>query len=273
MDLPTRLFKAKAGLTLLVLCTFLSPTPHCLAENTQAPTATIVLILDDMGNNLELGRRAIALPGAISYAFLPHSPYSNSLANTAYQQKKEVLLHIPMSNVHSRPTGPGTLTPIMDRQQLLDTMDANLASVPHVRGVNNHMGSLLTQLHQPMDWLMRALKQQQLYFIDSRTSPLTVAESTAEKHNVPTLRRDVFLDNARDTESITKQFNRLLARAKQQGYAVAIAHPYPETLSFLEQILPTLEAQGITLKQPSQLLIHPENKQLTVTASQLKKSS
>jgi polysaccharide deacetylase 2 family uncharacterized protein YibQ len=210
-----------------------------------------------MGNNLELGRRAIALPGAISYAFLPHRPYSQSLANTAHQQQKEILLHIPMSNISSRPTGLGALTPIMNKQQFLHTIDANLASIPHVRGVNNHMGSLLTQLKQPMDWLMEELKHQQLYFVDSRTSPLTVAETTAKKHDIPTLRRDIFLDNVRDTESISREFNRLIDRAKQQGYAVAIGHPYPETLSFLEQVLPTLAAQGIVLKQPSQLLTQP----------------
>lgn len=217
-------------------------------------TATIVLIMDDMGNNLELGRRAIALPGAINYAFLPHSNYGFKLANEAYRQDKEILLHAPMSNVTAQATGPGTLTPAMNQQQFLHTLKQDLQSIPHVSGVNNHMGSLLTQLQQPMEWLMASLKQQNLYFIDSRTSPLTVAEKQAHKQQLPVLRRDIFLDNQLQTQALALQFSRLIKRAKRNGNAVAIAHPHPETIEFLEQALPTLEGQGIQMILASERL-------------------
>ncbi|ARN73605.1 divergent polysaccharide deacetylase family protein [Oceanicoccus sagamiensis] len=235
----------------IVLFFWLSLAASCFAES---PTPRIVLIIDDMGNNLELGQRAIALPGAVSYAFLPHSSHSKSLANEANRQQKEILLHAPMSNLHDYPTGPGTLTPKMNQQQFLATLADNLASIPHAKGVNNHMGSLLTQLRQPMSWLMQALKQQNLYFVDSRTSPLTVAERTAREQQLPTLKRDVFLDNQRTPAAIAKQFDQLIRLSKQQGQAVAIGHPYPETLAFLEQQLPLLAEQGVMLVNASGLV-------------------
>lgn len=213
----------------------------------QLQQSTLVIILDDMGNNLELGRRAIALPGAVNYAILPHRPFSATLATAAHQHHKEVLLHAPMTNLGSQATGRGTLTPKMNQTEFLQTLRSNLASVPYAQGVNNHTGSLLTQLHQPMTWLMQELKQRKLYFIDSRTSPRTVAESTGCTEQLPTLRRHIFLDNKRDVAAIEQQFEQLLQLAKQQGNAVAIGHPYPETLTFLEQTLPLLSARGFAL--------------------------
>ncbi len=239
--------------TLILLCC-LSLATICLAA---PPAPRIVLIIDDMGNSLELGQRAIALPGVVNYAFLPHSTYTKTLANEANRQQKEVLLHAPMSNLHDYPTGPGTLTPKMSQQQFLVTLTDNIASIPHVKGVNNHMGSLLTQLKQPMSWLMQALKQQNLYFVDSRTSPLTVAERTAKDWQLPNLRRDIFLDNQRTPEAIARQFEQLLQQSRRHGQAVAIGHPYPETLDFLEQALPQLAEKGFVLSSASGLLTTP----------------
>lgn len=225
-------------------------------DTIQSPTSTptIVLILDDMGNSLSLGELALALPGAVNYAFLPHSPNSAELANKAHSLGKEVLLHAPMSNLSSRPLGPGALTPIMNKHEFLDTLRKNLLSIPHVSGLNNHMGSLLTQLREPMTWLVTELKQQNLYFIDSRTSPLTVAEQTAKNYYLPTLKRDIFLDNIRDEQAISEQFEKLLQLAKTQGFAVAIGHPHPETIAFLNSALPTLADRGFQLSLASNAL-------------------
>jgi uncharacterized protein len=218
------------------------------------PLANIVLILDDLGNSVALGQRAIQLPGDINYSFLPQSPNGARLAKFAHLHGKEIMLHIPMSNIHGKRMGPGALTPAMEKEQFIATLRENLHSIPHVRGVNNHMGSLLTQLHQPMTWFMQELKQQKLYFIDSRTSPLTVAESTAKTYKLPHMRRHVFLDNLRTQPAISKQFERLVSMAKLQGTAVAIAHPHPETLSFLEHALPALSQRGVRLVFASEML-------------------
>ncbi|MGK0499015.1 MAG: polysaccharide deacetylase 2 family uncharacterized protein YibQ [Oceanicoccus sp.] len=238
------------GCLLLPLCGFADNSATVVAP----PTTNIVIIIDDMGNSLALGQRAIALPGPLNFAFLPHSPHTVELANAAAAKQQEVMLHIPMTNLQNYATGPGTLTPAMSKQQFQKTLADNISAVPHVRGVNNHMGSLLTQLRQPMSWLMASLKQQQLYFIDSRTSPLTVAEQTANKQRLPTLRRDIFLDNDRSETAIGEQFNKLLALARKQGQALAIGHPYPETLAFLETALPNLAEQGFRLVLASQAL-------------------
>jgi polysaccharide deacetylase 2 family uncharacterized protein YibQ len=142
----------------------------------------------------------------------------------------------------------------MDQETFLATLRDNLQAVPHVIGVNNHMGSQLTQNPEAMDWLMTELKQQGLFFIDSRTSADSLAMATAISQQLPTDERDVFLDHERTQAFISKQFDYLLKLAKRDGHALAIGHPYPETLDLLEQRLPQLQAQGIELVSISELL-------------------
>ncbi|MDC3332984.1 divergent polysaccharide deacetylase family protein [bacterium] len=226
------------------------------ASNNHQPI-TIAIIIDDMGNNFELGQQALELPGAISYSFLPNTPHAKQLAEQAERRNKTVLIHLPMSNLNSQALGPEALTPRLNKQQFLQTLQRNLDAIPNASGVNNHMGSLLTQLHAPMDWLTSALKQQQKYVIDSRTSPLTVLQSTAEKKNIPTLKRDVFLDNTRSFSAIDAAFKQLIKKAKQQRIAVAIGHPYPETLNYLALMIPQLEQQGIRLISTNDAIRHP----------------
>src|SRR5690606_23829095 len=109
----------------------------------------------------------------------------------------------------------------------------NLAAVPHVRGVNNHMGSLITRHPGHMTWLMQDLARDGLFFVDSYTHPQSVALEMAREGGVPAARRDVFLDHVAEPEAIAHQFRRLLARARSDGHAIGIGHPYPATLAFL----------------------------------------
>ena len=166
----------------------------------------IVLILDDMGNSRELGELALQLPSPLHFAFLPHSPNTVDQARRAHLRGNEILVHAPMDTLRPRPLGPGALYRNMNEAQLRYTLGRAINAVPHARGVNNHMGSLLTQLPQPMDWVMATLKQRQLYFIDSRTSEKTVAAQRAASRQLPHLQRDIFLDNERDPAYIAGQF-------------------------------------------------------------------
>ena len=214
----------------------------------------IAIIIDDLGYGLYAGRTALALPGAVTYSILPHTPFAGLLAEEAHTLGKEVMLHLPMESVDkTTPPGPGVLTLEMNETALVQTLASNLASVPHATGVNNHMGSLLTSHPQAMQWLMTELRGRGLYFVDSRTTKSTVAEHTASCSAVPNTRRDLFLDNDRRPEAVRTQFHRLLDLARDQGEALAIGHPHPETLGILIEELQRLPQIGVELVQVSEL--------------------
>lgn len=223
----------------------------------------LVLIIDDLGDNLALGQRTVDLPGAVNVAILPHTPYAVTLARHAHAQGKTVMLHTPMTNHSHRRPGPGTLRPGMQRSEFLTVLRSNLDSVPYIEGVNNHMGSELTEQPLPMTWLMRELRQRGLFFVDSRTTRFTTAEHQAVLQGVPNLRRHVFLDHQRDKAAITAAYENWLKKAKRHGVAVAIGHPYPETLQVLEQRLPGLLLRGVELIPASKALQKTTRQKLT----------
>jgi len=208
----------------------------------------IGLIIDDLGNNLREGERAAHLPGAVACAVLPHTPYAKTIADAAYASGKEVILHLPMESRDAQEEpGPGQLDTGMPALEMQATLDYNLTTVPHVVGVNNHMGSLLTTEPIAMDWLMRELSQRHLFFVDSRTAAGSVAAASARTLGVPVLERDVFLDDDLSPQAVAAQLTRLEHLARRHGFALAIGHPHPVTLTALEQWLPQLKERGIRL--------------------------
>lgn len=232
------------------------PLQECSKDSAESEVQDkrLVIIIDDMGHSLRRGNAALALPGKLNFAVIPYTPFGEQLAESAHRHGKEVMLHAPMSTVEQLPLGTGGLTPELSRQEFQDTISAALETVPHVRGINNHMGSELTQRREQMAWLMQDLRWQDLYFVDSRTSEKTVAATVATEFNVPNLSRHVFLDNERTPEAIDARFTELLTLVDKHGLAVAIGHPYPQTISYLQEALPLLSELGIRLVFVSEAL-------------------
>jgi polysaccharide deacetylase 2 family uncharacterized protein YibQ len=213
------------------------------------PTARIAIIIDDLGYQLEAGERAIRLPGPVAYAVLPETPRGRLLAESAHQSGKEVLLHLPLQAVeNSSPPEPGSITMDMSREAVAAALARALDSVPYAIGVNGHRGSLLTRHPGHMRWLMEGLVERGgLFFVDSFTTHASVALQVAGEMQIAAIKRDVFLDHDVDTAAIAAEFERLKRLARLRGVAVAIGHPYPATLAFLEAELPKLAAQGFEL--------------------------
>jgi polysaccharide deacetylase 2 family uncharacterized protein YibQ len=218
------------------------------------PRSTVVLIIDDLGYQWRNGMAMVELPGKLNLAVLPHTPHGARLAEAGFAAGKEILLHAPMSNRAGEPVERGALTATMSRAAFDATLTEALAAVPHVRGVNNHMGSELTEYPLQMGWVMQTLLRRDLYFVDSRTSAETVAASTAADFSVPHLSRSVFLDNERSRPAIDHFFRRLLARAEEDGIAVGIGHPYPETADYLREAIPRLRCRGVRLALVSEVV-------------------
>lgn len=240
-----------------------SPPPAALAA--PSPRGTVVLIIDDLGHRRSTGMDMVRLPGKVNLAVLPFTPYAQELAMAGHSAGKEIMLHAPMSNAGGTPLGQGGLTPELPRETFDKMLQSSIDAIPHARGINNHMGSELTTRTEQMGWVMQELLRRDLYFVDSRTSPATVAASTAAHFQVPHLSRSVFLDNEASEEAIGRQFQRLVKRAENKGLAVGIGHPYPETASYLQHALPALKCRGIRLALVSEVL--RESGQLPDTAS------
>lgn len=219
-----------------------------IAINAHSQTPVVSIIIDDMGEDLFAAMQIIDLPGPVVSAIIPHTSHSIEVAELTNQVGKEVMLHQPMQSVANLRLGQGGIVLDMTQRQLQRAMVDNLEKVPHVVGVNNHMGSLITQHPGHMRWVMDYIKARgNLFFIDSRTTTATVAQQLASEVGVPNARRDVFLDHEVTKEAIRYQLQRLIRLAKKHGSAVAIGHPFPETIAVLQEEIPLFAEYGVEL--------------------------
>lgn len=248
----------QAGLLLAVLLALLV-TAAAAAERTAAGGAavqpSIALIIDDLGNQHAAGLRVIELPGPVACSFLPYGHFTRQLAQQAHTRGKEVMLHLPMQSVYHDESDRGELGLDMTQQQFTRTLTEELAAVPHVSGINNHRGSLLTRHPGHMTWLMQAiLRHGSLFFVDSRTTAATVASRIAAEFRVPSIERNVFLDNDRQPDAVQAEFRRLIRIAQRDGTALGIGHPYPETLQVLTRELSSLGDYNVQVVSVNRLI-------------------
>ena len=229
-----------------LLFTFL----YCTTSS--AESLKVAIVIDDIGYR-DTDEQALYLPGNITYAVLPHTTYGKKLASQAHKQHNDVILHIPMEAEIETKLGPGALTSKMSKKAIYTSLSASFNDIPYAIGMNNHMGSHLTQLYQPMKWTMHFLKAHKLFFLDSKTSANSQAIKVANDIGVPVNSRHIFLDNELTDDYISKQFDRLIQFAKKQKFAIAIAHPHPETIKVLTRLIPTLKANNIELVPLSSL--------------------
>ena len=204
------------------------------------------LVIDDLGYSLKNGTAAINLDGDHTYAILPGAVYSLKLAQLAHGRNKEVILHLPMQSISSSAAPePDALNEAMDEDQLTTNVHSLLAQIPFIRGVNNHMGSHLTEYDFFMRPVMDSIRGYNpgLYFLDSRTSPRSVAYAQARVAGLNSISRDVFLDNEPNPESIRLQLNIWLTKARKHGSAIAIGHPHPNTIDVLRAYLPATDGE------------------------------
>ncbi len=220
-----------------------------------AASARLAIIIDDLGYDRAPAEALFALPFPLTVSVLPHHPHSADIAEEAHRRGYQVMLHLPMesSDGAAKPE-PVELRAGVTPEEAQRIVAAMLDTVPHAAGMNNHQGSLGTADPQLMAALMPALRERNLFFIDSRTTTATVAYDAAERAGVRAASRKVFLDDVQTPEAVRRQLKLAVKRARREGSAIAIGHPYPATLKALEDTLPQLEAQGVSLVFVSQLV-------------------
>jgi hypothetical protein len=216
----------------------------------------LAIVIDDLGYDPSQARSLYRINPNITLAIIPLQPYSKQIAQAAENRGQEVLLHLPLEPRHYGDYNkmPHMLLVNMSTAELKRKLSYNLDNLPWAVGVNNHMGSRLTENEGKMRTILTELKQRGLFFIDSRTSSRSIAYSLAKQLGLKAGKRDIFLDNVDQVEAITSQLKQLVALAKQKGKALGIGHPRPNTLTALKRFFQSEKAQGVQLVPASELL-------------------
>ncbi|MBI1977424.1 MAG: divergent polysaccharide deacetylase family protein [Candidatus Omnitrophica bacterium] len=204
----------------------------------------IVFVIDDAGYNKKHNDLLFSIDRPMTLAILPLLPYSTYFAEEGKKHGLETVLHLPLEPENGEDPGPGAIQVNMSSSRIRSILNQDLASVPGVIGVNNHMGSRATRDRTLMYLILRELKKRKLLFLDSMTHPDSVAHNVAFAVDIPSFERDVFLDNEDDFNHIVEQIEQAAQVAKQVGKAIAIGHFRENTLRAIKAMIPELEARG-----------------------------
>lgn len=196
----------------------------------------LAIVIDDIGYLPKEDNQVLALPKAVSIAILPNSPNGREIAEVAFQQGREILVHMPMLPISRQILEKDTLTPKMNASEIQNIIIDAIQRVPHAKGMNNHMGSAMTTDLPGMVNVMRTLSHYNLFFLDSVTIESTKANRVAKAFGIPTVSRNVFLDQEPSVTPHT-QLYRAISLVRKNGSAVVIGHPYPITIQTLQQEL------------------------------------
>ena len=216
----------------------------------------IAIIIDDFGyRNDHISNGFLELPAKLTYAIIPGHDHSQLFSKKAYDAGYEILVHLPMENI-GKTYGEEeyVLMSYFQDDEIKSRINSAFDNLPEAIGLNNHQGSRGTADSRVMTLLAGVIKDKKKFFIDSRTTSNSLANSTMRRYNVPTNQRDVFLDNDLDEEKIKTQLYKLADVSERKGIAIGIGHVKPQTLNVLKNEIPVLKQKGFRFEFVSRLV-------------------
>lgn len=215
----------------------------------------IALIIDDIGFNLKRAQRFLKADIPITFSVLPRLCWSVESAVALHAHGHEIMLHQPMEPFSTAvDPGPGAIFVNDQPERIHHVVAENIATLPHVVGVNNHMGSKYTQQPKKMGQALNAVKGRGLFFVDSLTTGHSAAYACARHMGMTAKRRDLFLDNQREVPAVIRQIKQLRKLAHQHGSAIGIGHPRPSTAEAIMRFLDSPESKDVSFVYMSQVL-------------------
>ena len=226
-------------------------------EIAQIPMRGVIgIIIDDFGyRNDHISNGFLEIPAKLTYAIIPGHDHSQSFSKKAYDAGYEIVVHMPMENI-GKTYGEEeyVLMSYFQEDEIKERINKSFSHLPEAVGLNNHQGSRGTADVRIMTILAHEIKANKKFFVDSRTTRNSVAESTMRKYGVPTNKRDIFLDNDLDEEKIRTQMLKLADVAERKGIAIGIGHVKPQTLAVLQREIPDLQKKGFRFEFVSRLV-------------------
>lgn len=235
------------------------PPPQPPRPETPKPRGSghgqLVIVIDDLGENLNFAKELTTLGVPVTFAIWPKASKTAETLAVARKAGVEYILHQPMEPYgHPRTKmGPGGVATSMSPEEIRSVIGANIAALPGIVGVNNHMGSRFTEDAPALRAALEEVKSHGIFFLDSQTTGKTVAIPVARSLGLPLLRRDVFLDNEQRVDAILVQIRKAERLAQLHGRAIAIGHPHKETMEALRQWVATRDA-NLEMASLTQLL-------------------
>ncbi len=221
--------------------------------------AYVIIIIDDFGNNLTGTKEILEMPIQLTGAVIPGMRYSVEDARRLHESGKEVILHVPLEAECGKKEWLGNMgiTTDMNEDQINKILEKAIKEIPHIKGMNNHMGSKAMKDEKIVSQLMEFARCNSLYFVDSKTTDGKLSKVLSLKNGVTFFTRDVFIDNQLSVYEAKKRLLDLEKIAKEKGFAIGIGHvgkKGPYTTRALRETIGGMQERGIKFVTLSQLM-------------------
>jgi polysaccharide deacetylase 2 family uncharacterized protein YibQ len=225
-----------------------APRPAPPSPDISPKAARVSIVIDDLGLDVGIAKKFASLPFPVTFSVLPHQAHSSEIAELAHLKGLEVILHLPMEPLNPKENpGRGALLLSMSGDEIRRNIRAALDTSPYFDGANNHMGSRMTRDAEMMKTVLWELKVRELFFLDSMTTDGSKGWKIARELKMPSLKRDIFLDDNPSAVAVRSQITRLVRIAKVKGTALAIGHPRAATLKSLQDAAGYFREEGIEI--------------------------
>ena len=214
----------------------------------------ISIVIDDLGIVKNHTRSMINLNVPLTLSFLPYAPNLEKVTGFARDRGHELMIHLPMEPKGKWDPGPHAMLTTSSDHKILSDLSYNMSQFDGYVGINNHMGSAFTEDPVGLEIILEEVRKRGLLVLDSMTTQKSLFAKMATGKNIPNVTRDFFLDNEQDVDYILAQLAKLENLAQRRGHAIAIGHPYGETVEALNAWLPTLKEKGIAIVPLSHLV-------------------
>lgn len=217
---------------------------------------SLAIVVDDMGSSMKEVQELAAINLPLTFAIIPGLPKAKTVAEYAHAKGRDVIIHIPMEpqGYPAQRVEASALLMSSSTMEIESRINGFIKEIPFAIGANNHMGSRFTESEAQMKPVIATLKENGLFFLDSRTSPQSVGQKIAAAMGVRTASRNVFIDNEQSVEAIKRELVSAARIAAKKGGTIAICHPHAATIKALRETMPKLAEEGTVFVNVAQLV-------------------
>ncbi len=227
-------------------------------------TPKMAIVIDDFGSYDQSGVELLSTsPAKLTCAVLPNVDNTIQNINQFSALGHEIILHMPMQSHVNLPEdwyGPVYIKNHDTPETAVQKLESCLKEFPAVKGFNFHIGSGVSRNQTLMTAIYQFAKNNNLYFLDSRTIETNSPETAAKNTGSIYLKRDVFLeaDKNRSYQGVKNRLIETANLAKENGYAIAIGHVGAEggtnTATAILDSIKTIEDMGVKIVPLSEIV-------------------
>lgn len=245
------------------LPSFYSPINENSYATELKDTPKMSIVIDDFGSYDQSGvEKLLKFNRPITCAIIPNVDNSELNFKQVIENGHEAILHMPMESHVSLPKdwyGPvyirNTDSAEIARQKLTECLN----TMPNIKGFNIHIGSGVSRNKALMKSIYEFAKENNLYFLDSRTIITNATEDACKETDSIYLGRDVFLeaDKNRSYAGVCRRLIEGANVALEKGYSIVIGHVGAEggenTVNAIYDTIEEIEKMGVKIVPLSEI--------------------